>query len=320
MKRPGPITIDQPLAPLSGYKTGGTAKYFLETDELAVLQSALLWAQREDLEAFFLGSGTNVLFPDGSLNKLVIRWAQKGIEVNAEKQLVVGAGEELQEVVTFALKHDILNFAWAAGLPGTVGAAVRGNVGAFGQDISEVFIQASYLDLASPLNLQTYTKPEMDFAYRTSTIKTKEHLVLKVWLTNRGGNGSEMEREKQNADKHLGFRQSRHPLQYPNCGSVFKNITDPERVKTLVDHWPAWSEMVDRRWYGKVPAAAIIEATGLKNTSVGGARISDQHANFIINHQGASSQDVMDLIALVQEKVSQRFDVRLEPEIKIING
>lgn len=318
MKRPQCIVTDQPLAPLSGYKTGGTAKYFLETDILEELQTALLWSQSEDLEVFFLGSGTNVLFPDGSLNRLVIRWSQSGIEINSDNELVVGAGEELQDVVTFALKHDILNFAWAAGLPGTMGAAVRGNVGAFGKDMSEVFIKANYLELQDPLNIKTYTKPEMNFAYRSSTVKTEEDLVLNVWLTASEGTSTEMEQEKQNASNHLGFRQSRHPLQFPNCGSVFKNISDPGRVKSLVDRWPAWSEMVDKRWYGKIPAAAIIEATGLKSMSVGGASISDQHANFIINLHEASSQDVMDLIALVQEKVFHRFDVTLEPEIKII--
>lgn len=315
---PAFLTENVSLAPLSGYKTGGTAKYFLETADLDTLQQALLWSKNAGVHVFFLGSGTNLLFPDGRLNRLVIRWSQKGIEINAANQLVIGAGEELQTVVRYALDHGIKDFSWAAGLPGTMGAAVRGNVGAFGQDMSDIFVKAQYLDIDEPMQVRSYNKDEMNFAYRSSAVKEQGLFVLQSWLKIARGSEAEMEKEHEKAAQHLEFRNSRHPLTFPNSGSVFKNINDPAIVEQLLDRWPEWKPMVLNRWHGKIPAAAIIDAVNLKDLRIGNAAISSQHANFIINCGNATSDDIYCLIRRVQHDVFKQFGVTLEPEIQIL--
>ncbi len=318
MNQPTFIVENISLAPLSGYKTGGTARYFLETNNIEVLQQALEWSKNIDVDVFFLGSGTNILFPDGQLDRLVIRWSQKGIEINDANQLVIGAGEDLQDAVNFALSHGIINFAWAAGLPGTIGAAVRGNVGAFGQDMSNLFLKASYLSVDEPRQIRSFNKKAMNFAYRSSTVKEQGVLVLQSWLKLVSGSEAEMKIENEQASQHLAFRNNRHPLMFPNCGSVFKNIDNPDIVKQLLEKWPEWKPMVLQRWHGKIPAAAIIEAANLKNLHFGNAELSNQHSNFIINCGKATSDDIVRLIKTIQQKVASKFGITLEPEIQIL--
>lgn len=319
MDKPVGIRENIALAPLSGYQTGGPARFFLETADQELLQDALLWAQNEGLDVFFLGGGTNVLFPDEPLNRLVIHWCRKGIWGD-DDDLSIGAGENLQNVVDYALDTDIKNYAWAAGLPGSVGAAVRGNVGAFGNDLSHLFHSADCLRLENPSTIISMTHADMLFAYRHSQVKTWNALVLHVRLKRESGTKVEMENERSAAERNLEFRNQRHPLNYPNCGSVFKNINDPEVVAQLISHEADWEYKNKQQWHGKIPAAAILEAVGLKGFQIGKAAFSDLHANFIINRGKATSRDVLGLIQKAQKTVEQRFGVTLTPEIQILKN
>jgi len=318
MRTPPFINRDKPLSPLSGFRSGGAARFFLETENFGHLKEAIEWSQSMDLGVFFLGSGTNILFPDADLDLLVIRWAQKGIEITNQEELVVGAGEDLQKLVNFSLEQGVLNYAWAAGLPGTVGAAVRGNVGAFGGDICQVFLKAHYVSVDDPGRILQLDRDAMKFAYRSSLVKDQGLLVLKSWFKISRGSEADMQNEKAKAAQYRSFRESRHPLDYPNCGSVFKNIDDPDTVSRLVHKMPEWEQMSREKWYGKIPAAAIIEAANLKGLKCGNAAISEKHSNFIINRGGASSDDILRVIRTTQAKIVDRFGITLIPEIQIL--
>jgi UDP-N-acetylmuramate dehydrogenase len=318
MKIPAFIVQQHPLAQLSGFKTGGPARFFLGTASEAELQQGLAWANYHDIKLFFLGKGTNVLFPDLELDCLVVQWSKEKSTINSQNELVVGSGAELESIVNYALENGISGFAWAAGLPGSVGAAVRGNVGAFGHDISSVFQWADCLDVKRTDQVFRLTKDEMNFGYRSSKVKETGYFVLRVAFQVQQGSSVEMKEQIELAERCRAFRQERHPLEHPNCGSVFKNIEDAAAVARLVSQVPEWQEMQEKRWYGKIPAAAILEAVGLKNHRIGGAAFSSRHANFIVNDKGASSADILNLILLAQQKVQDAFGIHLEPEIQIL--
>ena len=318
MNTPAFILQKQALSQLSGFQTGGEARFFLATSSEDELLQALAWARENNIRPFFLGKGTNVLFPDGELDRFVIQWSKGSKDLSPQNELLVGSGAELESVVDFALTEGITGFAWAAGLPGSVGAAVRGNVGAFGHDISDVFLWAECLDVSKPDKIMRLDKRDMEFGYRSSKVKHAGYFVLKAAFKAQPGSRAEMAEQQAFAERCKSFRVERHPLEHPNCGSVFKNIDDPDQVAGLVDQVPEWRKKHEEQWYGKIPAAAILEAAGLKNHRIGGAAFSSRHANFIVNDKGASSTDIMNLISLAQKRAESLFGVHLEPEIQIL--
>jgi len=218
--------------------------------------------------------------------------------------------------VEWSLQQGLGGLEWAMGLPGTVGAGVRGNVGAFGGEMAQVVEGAEVLRLQEPFPTEYWEREALDFAYRTSRVKREGGIVLRAWLRLHPLTAEEVEEARRLAASHLAFRQNRHPWELPNCGSVFKNITAKKMVQHLLRHRPEWRERVEKEWHGKVPAAVLIEDAGLKGLRLGGAQVSEKHANFIVNRGWATADDIAFLIRLVQRTVEEHLGVRLIPEIQ----
>ena len=206
---------------------------------------------------------------------------------------------------------------WAGGLPGFVGGAVRGNAGAFKGEMKDSIIEVTSLDISgTEPKLIKRNNSDCHFGYRSSIFKEKdgEEIVLEVRFALEPGNKEKI--QKAINDK-IAWRKARQPLDHPNVGSIFKNI-DWHLVPKK------WQEDEELKSHLKtdpfpiLPAATLIDKTGLKGEEVGGAMVSPKHPNFIINSNNASAEDVKALIKIVKERVHDKYDIWLEEEVMIV--
>jgi UDP-N-acetylmuramate dehydrogenase len=200
------------------------------------------------------------------------------------------------------------------------GSAVRGNVGAFGGEVKDVFVKAHCIRLQENGDYEelTLTKDEMDFAYRSSKVKTEKLIVISAQFQLREGSPEELLQAHETYFANVTYRQDKHPLDYPNCGSVFKNISKKEEVDRILESWDDIKDLVDEKWHGKVSMGYIIDRLGLKGLQIGNAQISEKHQNFIVNKGGAKASDVKAIIAEVEEEMQESFGFTPEVEIEIV--
>lgn len=311
------IQKDVSLSQYSSYKIGGSATYFCEIHNEDELREALLFAKEHTLELLFLmGGGSNLIISDNGFNGLVIKiamhdYTQDDLFVRA------GAGISMGEIVKRTTQAGLQGLEWAGGLPGSLGGAVFGNAGAFGGEMKDnvVSVKAAHI-VNYEANIKDYTNEECAFSYRNSTFKREgDYLIMEVVMKFNKGNAKELiaiAKEKQE------YRKNRHPLEFPNIGSIFKNIAEPEKVKSILEKFPELEEDVKNRWHGKVPTAVLVQKAGLQGKQIGGAMISEKHANFIINQQNAKAADVVALIKEVKETVYHQFSINLEEEVRYV--
>lgn len=316
------IQHDVTLADILWYRIGGKVKTLIEVESAEDFMEALKTSEKEtDGKVFICGLGANLLFPDDYFDGTVIRFVQNtnsNISLVSEGLVKAFAGTTLDEVIQFAFRHNLSGLAWAGGLPSTVGAAVRGNVGAFGNEIRLTVARVDAYDMMTKQAL-TLDNDELEFSYRNSIIKTKRELiVLNVYFKLLATTDDEMQKEKETYGRNIEYRKKNHPLEYPSCGSVFKNIYRAEQVGAIIKVWPDIKEQVETKWYGKVAIGYISNRLGFSGKRVGNAQVSDKHANYIVNLGGAKASDVRKIIEEIQEKVRSAFGFTPEVEIEIV--
>jgi len=262
------------------FKIGGRAKYFYAAKNKEDLIRAITLAKKMKLPFFILGGGSNLLISDRGFNGLVIKFGQP-------LSLYVSKGLE-----------------WAVGIPGTIQGAVCGNAGAFKQSMQDAVKEVEVFDVKTG-EIKNFKNKDCQFSYKDSIFKKKKNLIiLSVKIKNRASEGSEDEDEnevliaskKSNAQKikeYLDYRKERQPLNFPSAGSVFKNP-------------PGFS------------AGELIDECGLKGKKIGNVKISEKHANFIVNLGRGEAKDVMRLIKIIKNRVKKKFGVVLEEEIVIL--
>ena len=206
---------------------------------------------------------------------------------------------------------------WAGGLPGFVGGAVRGNAGAFKGEMKDSVIEVTSLDISGvEPKIIKRNNGECNFGYRNSIFKEKgdQEIVLEAVLALEPGNKEEIQKV---IDDKIAWREARQPLDHPNIGSIFKNVDwhlvpnkwqEDEELKTHLKTDP----------FPVLPAATLIDKTGLKGEKFGGAMVSPKHPNFIINSNNASAEDVRSLIKIIKERVHDKYDIWLEEEVMIV--
>lgn len=314
------------IGPFLWYKIGGTVKYFLEcTTKEDISEAVDFITQNKITKVFVCGNGSNLIFTDDYFDGAVIfvttsKNTSDTIQITDQGEVVAFAGEVFGNVVKQSLDKGFIGLEWAGGLPGTVGAAVRGNVGAYGGEIKDILVSAEVLDYSEeePL-VKTLTNDELQFVYRGSLVKThKKMIVLSARLQLRKGSREEVSHAKEIYENNIASRKKKHPLEYPNCGSVFKNIRDQNQVAKVLSIYPDLKENVEKKWYGKVAVASLIERLGLKGYRVGDAQVSEKHALFIVNHGHASAKDVLQVIYTIQKKFQETFGFQLELEVEIV--
>lgn len=308
------------------YKIGGTVKYFITCHNSQDIKEALEFVRKNNTEkVFVLGLGSNLIFTDeyydGAVIQIISNSVSNDLQIADDRLIDVFAGVEFDDLIKFVFEHNLVGLEWAGGLPGTVGAGVRGNVGAFGGEIKDSIEKVEVFDYSNgKAVLRVLTNKDLDFVYRGSLVKAhKKMVVARAFFKLRKGNAKEVEKARVEYEKNIQFRKDRHPLEYPNCGSVFKNIRDKDKIEKVLSTFPDLKELVEKKWYGKIAVASVIEKFGLKGYRVGDAQVSEKHALFIVNLGHATNHDVQQVIDTVQKKFQQAFGFNLEVEVEIVN-
>ena len=302
----GDVKINAPLSSLTTFKIGGLADFILEVTETKKLVAGLNFLNQEGIEYFILGGGSNVLLPDEGLHKVVIRISTNKIFIDGE-MVEAEAGALFGSVITTAIQHNLRGLEWAAGLPGTVGGAARGNAGAMGGDMARVLEKVTVWRDGEERDL---SPDECAYGYRESIFKTNQDVVLRAKFRLAPGDKKKSLQMMQDIVR----KRNGHYPPFPSGGSFFKNV--------VLEKWPASIEGLPSDFVeqGRVPAGWLCEQSGLKSFVVGGAMVSKEHGNFLINYKNASQADVLAVVDTVKERVYNKFKVELEEEVYIVRS
>ncbi len=297
------------LKDLNTFKLGGRVKFFTQVSNNEEIKEALLWAKKNKVPTFILGGGSNILFPDGALNALLIKIESKKIILKDKNRVFAEAGVSLLKLILFCKEKNLSGIEWGAGIPGTLGGAIFGNAGAFGGEIKDIILKVFVID-KDTLEEKNFLKNQCKFSYRNSIFKErKKYIITGAILKLKKGKKEEI--EKIIKEKIL-YRKNNHPLNLPSAGSIFKSVPFGKIKKETIKKYP---EILNFKEKGEVPAGFLIEKCGLGGKEIGGAKISEKHKNFIVNIGNAKAKDVLSLIKFVKEKVKENFKVELEEEI-----
>ena len=306
------IQEDVPLAEHSNYRIGGPARFFCEAANEEEIRNGVLFAREQPVPLFVIGGGTNLLISDDGFNGLILKPNVMQLAVDGQ-MLTVGGGMAVADLLKFTTEHSLSGLEWAGGLPGTVGGAIRGNAGAFRGEIKDRIVSVDSFDVET-LGTTTRGNTECKFGYRSSIFKEKNgrEIILRATLNLDKGDGPMIAAAIQ---EKINYRLERHPMEYPNIGSTFKNV-DLELVPKIWRN--AFAKVVKIDPFPVVPTAYLISEAGLRGTQRGGAMVSPKHPNFIVNLGAATAADVKFLIAEVKEKVFEKYGIRLEEEIQLV--
>lgn len=283
------ILTEEPMSRHTTFRIGGEAACFIRISSEEQLRKLIPYFENVGVEYFVLGKGSNLLVGDKGYPGVILQISDACQQIEAEEnRLQVQAGAALSKVALFAMERGLEGLEFAAGIPGTVGGGVVMNAGAYGGEMKQVV--ESVRVLSSEGEILTLDNDTMEFGYRTSIIRNRNFTVLSVTFRLREGNREEIRARIEDFQKR---RMEKQPLNYPSAGSTFKR---PEGYF----------------------AGKLIQDAGLKGVSVGGAQVSTLHSGFVINRGGATATDILQLIALVQNRVYDQFGVMLEPEVRII--
>ncbi len=274
---------------LTTYKTGGVCKYLISPFEVLALIELLKVLKENNIKFKIFGNGSNILASDKVYDGVIIR-LDKFNKVKVDGDIVYAeAFVNLVSLSLTCLNNNLTGFEWASGIPGTVGGACYMNAGAYLKSVSDVLISVTVLD--EDYNVLEIPLKDLEFGYRKSNLMDKGYIIL----------GAKFKLSKGNYDDILNLiterrerRYKSQPLNYPSAGSVFRNP--------------------DGDYAGR-----LIEECNLKGYIKGGAKISDMHANFIVNYNNATSSDVKDLIELAKLKVHEKFNIDLKCEQELFN-
>lgn len=302
---------------LSAYTTlqiGGPAKELIIVNTQTELTDIVKQAHQNQTPYLVIGGGSNLLVADEGVDFLVIKNEVLGIEVrdaaeeNSQIKLVVKSGTILQELVDYSIQHGLSGLQKITGIPGTVGGAVFGNAGAYGQTISDHITEVVCFDGAKVITL---TKAECDFKYRYSYFKKSIYTILEIHLELESANPLELKAEAENI---LEQRLKKYPIGIKCPGSFFKNIVADTLPKEILDKIPS-----EKITYGKIPAGNLLEEVGAKGAKLGSIEIAPYHANLFVNQGDGTAEDFYQLVKKYAEKVSEKFGIQLEPEVQLIN-
>jgi len=290
------IGVGVPLAPFTTFRVGGPAEWFLETKSSDEIVTALRVARAAQVHVTMLGGGSNVLVSDAGVRGLVVRTRGGAVDQSAPDIVRADAAVSINGLVRWTINHGCAGLEAWAGTPGTVGGAVYGNAHFGGRLISEVVVRVRLLPRTGR-DAADVPRDELGFGYDRSRLQETGEILLSADF--RVGRG-EPAALRATARQSLAFRKRTQPLDTHNAGCVFQN---PQPSRDAVPDGVPWS------------AGALVDRAGLKGVSIGGARVSPAHGNFIVNEGGATARDIRRLIGLCRDRVRERFSVELREEI-----
>jgi UDP-N-acetylmuramate dehydrogenase len=293
----GEILWDKSMSQYSTLKVGGPAEAIISVTNIEDLKRLIQWLKENDINWWIVGRGSNILVPDHGLAGVAIVLEGEFISIEkiadlpGQKEISTlirtGGGCLLSKVVNYCTANSLSGLEFTVGIPGSVGGAVVMNAGAWGYEIGPLLDSATLMGNHG----EVITEPgkNLGFTYRGWGKEQNTILLYATLLLTKG----KKEEIKAACRKYQDLRKKNQPLTEPSAGSFFKN--PPE-----------------------LSAGRLIDEAGLKGHSIGGAKISEKHANFIVNTGNASATDILNLMRLVQDKVYKRFGIRLEPEVHIL--
>lgn len=295
------------LAPLTTLKLGGPARYFAEITSIKELVEAADFAKKNSLQLFVLAGGSNLVISSKGLNGLVLEMGITGLTINGN-HLTAGAATPMKELVDRSISARLAGLEWAGGLPGSFGGAIRGNAGCFGAETKDIITNVTTFSLVSQKTC-SWNNAECQFGYRDSFFKHQpEEVIIEATVALKPGNQTEL---RAIADDHIRYRQQKHPMEYPNAGSMFKNTP----VEIIPQQWREFFKAsIKTDPFPVVPTARIIAETGLAGLQVGNAQLSTKHTNYVVNVGNATGEDVQQLVEQIERKVFEKFGIRLETE------
>lgn len=283
---------EEPLAKYTSFQIGGPCRVLMMPSTQEEILFAVKSCGELAIPFFILGNGSNVLVSDKGYDGAVILLGHRFSEIALLEDGVTihaQAGASLAKVCVFAKEHGLTGMEFAYGIPATVGGAVYMNAGAYGGEMKDILLSAEHITPEGEMG--QFSAEELELSYRHSVYSGGKYCITGANFRLRPGNREEI---KTAMDDVMGRRKSKQPLEYPSAGSTFKR---PEGAF----------------------AAKLIEDCGLKGEQIGGAMVSTKHSGFVINCGGATCQDVLELIALIQKRVKEQTGFSLECEVKYID-
>ena len=279
------------MSKYTSFRAGGKAAALVEVENKEQLKAVLRFAEEEKIPHLLLGNGSNTLFKDSGYQGLVIKLGDyfNYLAEESDTRLRIGASMLLSTAAKMALEESLTGMEFASGIPGSIGGAIFMNAGAYGGEMKDI---VASVHAVSPdgRDEKDFTNEEMQFGYRSSILQQNGWIATDMTFNLTTGNKEEIAAQMKDLNAR---RNAKQPVNYPSAGSTFKR---PEGYF----------------------AGKLIEDAGLKGLTVGGAQVSTLHSGFVINKGGATATDILQLIALVQNTVYDKFGIMLEPEVRII--
>jgi UDP-N-acetylmuramate dehydrogenase len=301
------VLRNAPLSRYTRFGIGGPADIYAETGEVESFIRALAVAHASGFAAMIIGGGTNLIVSDEGFRGIVLRFVSDRL-LAAGDRVMADAGAELQALVDFSVGHALKGLETLAGIPGSVGAAVYGNAGAYGHSISERVLRVRFYDGAS---VRMVDNAGCDFHYRESIFKRhKDWIIFSSELRLEPAPAAEL---RKIADDIVRIRNEKFPVTMKCAGSIFKNLLLDELPPQAAAEVPP---KVVRE--GKVPAAWFLEQVGAKGASRGDIHVAAYHANLIYNGGAGTAADLTALIQDLKSRVARRFGLELEEEVQYV--
>ncbi len=281
--------LDVDMREYTTFRAGGRAAEMVicsNTEELSEIMEEI---KKENKLYLLIGNGSDMLFKDEGYSGTIVKLGEDFQKIERDGDFVkAGAALLLSKVANFALEEELAGFEFASGIPGSVGGALFMNAGAYGGEMKDIVVSATIMD--SEGNVREVPVEDMDLSYRHSIFQSNNAIILFVKYKLSKGDKDMIKAEIKEFTLK---RNTKQPIEYPSAGSFFKR---PEGYF----------------------AGKLIQDSGLKGMSVGGAQVSEKHSGFVINKGGATATDILDLMHLIQNTVYDKFGVKMEPEVRII--
>ena len=287
--KPEQLLLDAPMREHTTFEIGGPADCLIKPASMEETQQILRLVKEYELPLTFVGNGSNMLVSDKGIRGVVVNFADTFNAIRVEgTKMTVGAGALLKDIAEAAAQHSLAGLEFACGIPGSIGGAVFMNAGAYGGETKSVV--KAVRAVTRDGEVKTYSLDALELGYRHSIFQTNGEAIVEVELELTPGSEEEIRASIADFTQR---RESKQPLEMPSAGSTFKR---PEGYF----------------------AGTLIDQTGLKGLSVGGAQVSTKHAGFVVNKGGATAADVINLIHEVQKRVKEAHGVELQPEVRLI--
>lgn len=285
------IFYNEPMIKHTSFKVGGPADCFLKIRDIDELKTILELIKKYNIPYVVFGNGSNMIVRDKGYRGIVIKIDINKfelIEENDGQKLIVGAGNKISEVAQKLLREELSGFEELSGIPGTIGGAIKMNAGAHGKEIKDVIECVTVMkpngDIEEVLN------KDLEFEYRSSNIQKNKYIVLEAKFILQKGTSEDI---KKKMDEYKKYRIEKQPIEYPSAGSTFK------------------------RGDGYI-TAKLIDDAGLKGYTIGGAKVSEKHAGFVINKGGATAKEILQLIQYIKDTIKEKFGVDIALEVEVI--